>query len=135
MVFYPELVKKARELHKALGETKFRELYEKYPSSLATDLGVTTHGSSRNRAGSSVLQAFHFYPLGGAAKEAHDHILELLRKRQAQAFRSAALDTHSLRILEARGLIRIKEGHVGGIKHRLEITHVFENGAWKEVGK
>lgn len=133
MYTYPELVKKAKKLHKELGEKKFRELYEKHHSSLATDLGVVRRGAGRNKTGTRVLQAFDFYPLGETAKETHDHILELLRKRQAQVLKSAALDPLLLRILEARGLIRLKGSRAVGIKRKLEITHVLVNSAWKKV--
>lgn len=134
MVSYPELVRKARELHNALGERKFRELYEEKPLKLIDDMRLRVSGSytELERAGMDVLQAFPFHPLHPSIRAIQDRILEEHEKRLmlASALGDSKATARALRILEARGLVRLaKMGRDGP----LVVTEVFDGKAWKKA--
>ncbi len=133
MLPYHELVKKAREMHKTMGEKKFRELYEKYPTTLAKDLGVhNVSKSTRNLAGNRVLQAFGFFPLSPELKETYESILQAHRAKQEHLLSPKMHDSQALHVLEARGLLKLKRGGAGRVTR---IYKVLDSGAWKTVPK
>lgn len=133
MPTYSELVKKARELHKTLGENEFRRRYEGNPSLLAEHAGVGKEIQQRAQRGKEILEAFRFYPITPRKQQILNAILE---KAGKEPLYSAKLgDTsRNLHVLEERGLIRLAK--VKGWKgKKLIVTEVFDQKtkAWRKA--
>lgn len=132
MVSYLELVKKARELHKALGETKFRELYGNRPSSLLDDIGANIR-EARSSRGSNVLQAFHFCPLSPSRQEIFEGIVRNYGKKPLLSKALTKKNSTALYVLEARGLIKLKRMKAGPGPRAWVVSEVFHNGVWRNA--
>lgn len=134
MVAYQELVKKARELQKKVGQDAFRVLYHDEPMRLMHDLrpGTVRGHSELEAIGRDVLQAFPFHPLAPANQELHDRILA---EHGSRVMLAAALGrpkdvTKALHILRERGLVKLaKIGKEGP----LVVTDVFDGKVWRKA--
>lgn len=133
MPTYPELVKKARELHKTLGENEFRRRYEGNPLLLAEHAGVGKEIRQRAQRGKEILEAFRFYPLTPRKQGILDEILE---RHDKQPLHSTMLgdNPRNLRVLEERGMIRLAKVK-GWRGQKLMVTEVFDEKtkAWKKA--
>lgn len=136
MIPYAELVRKAKEMHKKLNENKFQELYEKSPASLIKDMGV--HIGQPGTTGIKVLQAFPFYPLQERNEGVYKKILKNVGKHPlhirtlSPAGKKAIHMPETLRILEARGLVKTK---VMAFEKSalLVVTDVFDGREWRKA--
>lgn len=136
MQTYAELVKKARELHKQLGEDEFRRRYMNQPSSLAADLGLRSSAHSRAKAAYEIMNAFPFYSLQEHYEAVYKKILEGLGTNplHVKTLGESIPDfAKKLRVLEARGLIRTKLMPVGKSNKVLVVTEAFDGREWKKA--
>lgn len=113
MADFTEHVKRAHELHRKLGEEKFREAYGKHPSALVHDLGLGKI-KKRTELGSDILQTFQFHPLTEAREKFLRNIQEHYGKMvldSALLSRMAGVSKGSapriLNILSARGVVKL----------------------------
>lgn len=134
---YGELVKKARALRMQLGHDEFRRRYERSPTQLMEDIGArrTMSRITRSVKGTEVLQAFPFYPLQERLEGLYREIVE---RHGSQPLYNRTLSgskdvPHSLRILEARGLITTEKMNVGRGGPTLVVSSVYADGRWKKA--
>lgn len=130
MPAYSELVIKARKLHALLGEREFRRRYGNRPSALMHDIGVRV--SKPGNRGTEVLEAFAFHELAPHNQALYERILEnageLPLDSKSIRMRAGTSVGSRLRILEARGLVRLEKK--GGQGRKLFVTNVFHKGRW-----
>lgn len=123
-------------MHKRLGEERFREKYQKRPADLIRDMGIEMDRPGRR--GADVLQAFQFYPLPPNKSAVYENILRDYARKPVHrdalkppGRRDISIGT-TLRVLEARGLIRTKEAKIGR-KRVVFISEVLDDGVWKKA--
>lgn len=134
MVSYQELVIKARDMQKRLGNDAFRVLYHDEPLRLMHDmrLGAVSAHSELETMGKDVLQAFPFHPLHPKNAEVYEKILQ---EHASRLMRVSALGrpgeaVRALHILRERGLVKLaKIGKDGP----LVVTDVFDGKVWKKA--